>query len=70
MGTNVLSGGRSPYMPIIFMRRHRDFQPMYEWGEDAAPEDAAAWEEAFLHFMRKAGVASRPIGRREPDQTT
>jgi len=70
VGTNVLSGGRSPYMPIIFMRRHRDFQPMYEWGEDAAPEDAAAWEEAFLHFMRKAGVASRPIRGREPDQTT
>ena len=40
-------------MPIVFMKRHRDFRAMYEWGEDADKGDLSAWENAFLHFLKK-----------------
>lgn len=47
-------------MPIVFMKRHRDFRPMYEWGEDSSPDDLAKWEAAFLCFLRKASPTSLP----------
>eukprot|EP00192_Tetraselmis_astigmatica_P012214 CAMPEP_0117662630 /NCGR_PEP_ID=MMETSP0804-20121206/8153_1 /TAXON_ID=1074897 /ORGANISM="Tetraselmis astigmatica, Strain CCMP880" /LENGTH=398 /DNA_ID=CAMNT_0005469537 /DNA_START=147 /DNA_END=1344 /DNA_ORIENTATION=- len=53
VGTNSLTGGISPYMPIVFMKRHRDFRAMYEWGEEADPADLSKWEAAFLHFLKK-----------------
>jgi hypothetical protein len=56
VATNSLTGGVSPYMPIVFMKRHRDFRSMYEWGEDADQKDLSVWENAFLHFLKKARI--------------
>lgn len=54
LGTNVLSAGCSPYMPISFMRSYRAFRKLYTF-EGASGEEFEAWRICFLYFLRKVG---------------
>eukprot|EP00041_Stephanoeca_diplocostata_P010785 m.172730 g.172730 ORF g.172730 m.172730 type:complete len:395 (-) comp18292_c0_seq3:101-1285(-) len=60
LATNVLTGGVSPYMPLVFMQQEPEFRPFFRFasthilpnGQDATQ----VWSEAFQHFLRKITV--------------
>lgn len=53
LGTCQLSGGVSPYMPLMFMRDEAQFRPLFALAEDAPAAARAEWERCFLLFLRK-----------------
>ena len=55
LAINALSGGTSPYMPLVFMDREKDFRPFFTF-EQAQPQDRARWIECFMFFLRKVAL--------------
>lgn len=53
LATNVLSGGASPYMPVVLPRSHRAFRPFFS-------SPPPRWTAAFLHFLRKVTLRALP----------
>jgi hypothetical protein len=53
LGTCQLSGGVSPYMPLMFMRDEARFRPLFALADDAPAAARAEWERCFLLFLRK-----------------
>lgn len=61
LATNVLSGGASYYMPLIFMRQERDFRRYLDFRPDqgAVAGDEDEWSRAFLFLVRKLAFRER-----------
>jgi hypothetical protein len=63
VAVNQLSAGASPYMPLCFPRRERDFRRFYDF-RDASPAEFARWRDAFVHFLKKTQYAAGGAGKR------
>lgn len=51
---NVLSSGRSPYMPLVLPREEKTFRPYFTFDEDVCPpEEYQEWLDSFLYFFKK-----------------
>ena len=55
LATNVLSGGISPYMPLVFMQQETSYRPYFSFAT-ASKQDKASWTDSFLFFLRKLTV--------------
>jgi len=64
LGVNVLSAGRSPYMPLTFMTDEPSFRPFFSFKQPDAQTASARrrWTASFLFLLRKLSV--RCGGRR------
>lgn len=61
LAMNVLSGGVSPYMPLVLMRQEPEFRPFFTFKEPVDVHGRQAvdrWTEAFLYFLKKVSVHS------------
>lgn len=54
---NALSGGVSPYMSLMFMRKHREFTKFCSF-ENASEEELQAWMTSFKWFLKKVTFAN------------
>ena len=53
LATCQLTGGLSPYMPLMFMRDEAQFRPLFALDQQAPAAAVAEWERCFLLFLRK-----------------
>ena len=73
LATNQMSSGTSPYAPLLFPRKEKEFRPFYRFllaasgdggdgddgdGEPAHPEDFERWRRAFVLFLKKTQYAA------------
>ena len=58
VATNQLSGGASPYMPLMFPKREALFRRWYSMRDGASSAEIARWKESFLYFLRKTQYAA------------
>ena len=58
VATNQLSGGASPYMPLMFPQREALFRRWYSMRDGASSAEIARWKESFLYFLRKTQYAA------------
>ena len=57
LAVNQLSGGASPYMPLMFMKREKSFRKYYTLRE-ASEAELKRWKDAFMYFAKKLQLAS------------
>ena len=56
--TNLLSLGRSYYMPLWFMRQEPAYRKYLDFSaaDGATPEDEMQWARAFLFLLKKVNI--------------
>ncbi|KAL6778559.1 hypothetical protein ACKKBF_B15270 [Auxenochlorella protothecoides x Auxenochlorella symbiontica] len=67
----ALTGGTSPYMPLVMMRDQALFQPYYQL-ESASAADTARWLDAFTWFLKKVTLRAgghKPLLLKSPVHT-
>ena len=52
LATNQLSGGISPYMPIVFMKNQADYERFFTF-KQASDQERRSWTDCLRRFMRK-----------------
>jgi len=52
LALNMMTAGRSPYMPLVFMNCEPEFRKYFSF-ESASFEDKETWIDSFKYFMRK-----------------
>jgi hypothetical protein len=57
LAVNQLSGGASPYMPLMFMKREKSFRRYYTL-QEASEAELKRWKDAFMYFAKKLQLAS------------
>lgn len=57
IAVNMLTGGISPYMCVVFMTRYRDSLP-YATFEGCPKGEREAWESALVYFLKKVTLAA------------
>ena len=59
--TNILSGGKSYYMPLWFMQQEPSFRRYLDFSEadGGTKQDEDAWVRSFLYLMKKISLRER-----------
>lgn len=67
LATNVLSGGVSPYMPIVFMKQQRRFARFFSFRDPSVDRERRHWLECFRDFLRKVTWSAAGRARTEEE---
>jgi hypothetical protein len=62
LAINVLSGGVSPYMPLVLMKQEPEFRPFFTFKDAASVGGRPAvesWTASFMYFLKKVSLICR-----------